>query len=407
MGPGGDGQDVGGDAQDAEDARGEDRATPDERFAALAADRLRALAEVAVLARRCACPGAAGWFAYRRDSLVADERGVKAVSALVGGVEVERSERLPGMVRARLAEGGPDPLVLSALVAQSDPGALVAPDHLLVPLYHMLTFPYSLPTPVGALGEIAVTKTAGGPSVGVLDTGCIVRHPWWQGQVDAADEAPPSGAADIASGHGTFITGVVRQVAPGVRVVARRASAELFASEWDAAAALLELGADERVGVLNVSLGTYVADGSSALALRAAVEELRRQRGDSLVIVAAAGNQATDAPVYPACLPGVVAVGAVVRGRRGTVRAPYSNHGPWVDACAAGSWDSAYFDGPIAPLGATFNGYAHWVGTSFAAPVVAARIAGEAAAGSLSARQAAGAVLGAGAAVPGVGRYVA
>ncbi len=63
-------------------------------------------------------------------------------------------------------------------------------------------------------------------------------------------------------------------------------------------------------------------------------------------------------------------------------RAPFSNFGWWVDACAIGERArSAFveFDGPEQATGLfdrdRFTGYAEWSGTSFAAPVVAGEIA--------------------------------
>jgi hypothetical protein len=57
------------------------------------------------------------------------------------------------------------------------------------------------------------------------------------------------------------------------------------------------------------------------------------QRVDRTVVVAAAGNDATGRPTYPAVLPGVVGIGAVDREGR---PAPFSNYGPWVRASSLG-----------------------------------------------------------------------
>ncbi len=52
-----------------------------------------------------------------------------------------------------------------------------------------------------------------------------------------------------------------------------------------------------------------------------------------VMVVAAAGNENTDAPSYPAALDGVISVGAVDILKR---RASYSNYGPYVDIVAPG-----------------------------------------------------------------------
>jgi subtilisin family serine protease len=126
--------------------------------------------------------------------------------------------------------------------------------------------------------------------------------------------------------------------------------------------------------------------------------------GEEITVVAAAGNDGTDHVVYPAAFPSVTSVGAVddLRGR-----ASYSNFGPWVRASAQGKWVSSYFGGnrTVTIDGQKFRGYASWEGSSFAAPVVAARIATEIGGGQ-RARAAAATVLAQGTAVPGVGPLI-
>ena len=91
------------------------------------------------------------------------------------------------------------------------------------------------------------------------------------------------------------------------------------------------------------------------------------------VLVAAAGNDGSCRPYYPAALPEVVSVGALDSAGR----AWFSNFGPWVDTCAPGvDVVSTYFyftesTGP----GRTYDGWAAWSGTSFSGPKVAAAIA--------------------------------
>ncbi|MGB8861250.1 MAG: S8 family serine peptidase, partial [Ilumatobacteraceae bacterium] len=94
-----------------------------------------------------------------------------------------------------------------------------------------------------------------------------------------------------------------------------------------------------------------------------------------------AGNEATCRVSWPSALPGVIAVGAL--GWDGP--ASFTNYGDWVDACAPGVFVvSRFHDGidyydDLDPKTADFHGWAKWCGTSFAAPIVAAAIAREAA----------------------------
>ncbi|WP_421996733.1 S8 family serine peptidase [Roseovarius confluentis] len=90
-----------------------------------------------------------------------------------------------------------------------------------------------------------------------------------------------------------------------------------------------------------------------------------------VVIVAAAGNDRSGAPVYPAASPSTIAVTAVDAGGRLYGRANYGKHiefaAPGVDLYVA--WG---------------NGGSYRSGTSFAAPVVTAILARRASRGGLS-----------------------
>lgn len=232
-----------------------------------------------------------------------------------------------------------------------------------------------------------------GPKVVILDTG-IAEEPLcpdmlvplsieYEGQWESPDGQDPDNAADgfldPASGHGTFIAGLVHLLAPGRAVVPVR-----IVMPFGDVDVLSVVQAVERLRahdllhdrtIVNMSFGGYADEDMDLLA--AAV---RRIRQTGAVVVASAGNDATDRPMFPACLPDVVAVGAL--DPYGP--APYSNHGAWVDACAPGSdLVSAFFEfnGQMevfpAPGSADpddFEHWARWTGTSFAAPIVAAAL---------------------------------
>jgi subtilisin family serine protease len=84
--------------------------------------------------------------------------------------------------------------------------------------------------------------------------------------------------------------------------------------------------------------------------------------------------------MYPAALPQVISVGAL--DSTGAA-APFTNYGPWVDACTLGvDVVSIFFDGfdgdePMVDGvdSDQFRGWATWSGTSFAAPRVVAALA--------------------------------
>jgi subtilisin family serine protease len=182
---------------------------------------------------------------------------------------------------------------------------------------------------------------------------------------------------DPAAGHGTFIAGLVDQVAPGCDITVHRVLSTF--GDGDEAGIVDCLDAlvidDPHHTIVNLSFGGYVLDHPYALA-----RAIRHLQATGVVVVSSAGNDATCRPTFPAALPGVVGVGAI--GPNGP--APFTNYGPWVRACAPGvDLLSTFFDhwNGSDPTGANgqdpdaFVGWALWSGTSFAAPVVVGALA--------------------------------
>lgn len=225
------------------------------------------------------------------------------------------------------------------------------------------------------------------PHVVVLDTGLAGRmQPAALGatavaaatpdDVDAPDE-DANGFLDPASGHGTFIAGLVQQVAPGTRVVLHRVLSTMGDGiESNIVQCLTELDLpDPTRTVVSLSFGGFALE--QPFCMEWAIRGLQ-MRG--VVVVASAGNDGSCRPAYPAAFPGVVSVGAV--GPSGP--APFSNYGSWVRACAPGvDLLSTFFEGydgdePPGENGVDtdrFGGWALWSGTSFSAPVVAGALA--------------------------------
>jgi subtilisin family serine protease len=108
--------------------------------------------------------------------------------------------------------------------------------------------------------------------------------------------------------------------------------------------------------VINISLV-----GPSNLLLARAIEQVR---GRGIQVVAAVGNDGPAAPPqYPASYPGVVAVTGVDSNGRALIEAGKATH---LDFAAPGADMAAALPG---------QGYAKVRGTSFAAPLAAARLA--------------------------------
>ena len=236
------------------------------------------------------------------------------------------------------------------------------------------------------------------PQVLVLDTGlrtrdgvpehpdltnCLVHEGWLNrgetGRFDDEDEPDDDGRGqlDTQGGHGTFISGIIRQHCPDA-VVHHSGVLTSYGDGDHASVARAVERALRRAGdgydIVVMALGTY-AIGDDAAALGDVVAGLLA----GAVVVASAGNDGTSQPYYPAALPGVVAVGALdTQGR-----AAFSNFGSWVDACAPGvdvvSTFFCDFDDRRSDRAGvdSYRGWARWSGTSFAAPQVAAAIAQE------------------------------
>lgn len=252
----------------------------------------------------------------------------------------------------------------------------------------------------------------------ILDTGLAAEPPGLlgaqnykdtdTGDRDAPDESTPrDNLLDPAAGHGTFIAGIVEQIAPRQQTIVCRVLSTFGDGDVaDIAERLDRLRTSPKPGqeiddttIINLSFGGY-ADVAMPT-LRRAIEAIQEL---GAVIVASAGNDGLCQMMYPAAFPGVIGVGSIEPAGR----AFYSNHGPWVRACAPGTHLTSAFH--------TFNGahpsdagadpdefeeWAHWTGTSFAAPIVAAALARHIALTNGSAADAVRAVIDA----PGLFRY--
>jgi membrane-anchored mycosin MYCP len=255
------------------------------------------------------------------------------------------------------------------------------------------------------------TQTAGLPparepsallaTVGVLDTGVANDFPLAGGWIGtAADVLRVQPEYRAVAGHGTFVTGLVRSLAPGCVVKVRQVLSPDTgeADAWTVAQEIVALG---RTGldVLNLSMVCYTEDGQPPLVLASAVDRL----DPDIVVVAAAGNHGEVGeehsperrkPTWPAALDDVVAVGAA---RSDGTRVGFTpRNAPWIDLHAPGvDVLSTYLTGTVdlnlsddAPGEDVFAGWARWDGSSFAAALVSGAIAAGTVPGRVPAQQA-------------------
>ncbi|WP_456787502.1 S8 family peptidase [Cellulomonas sp. P5_C5] len=232
-----------------------------------------------------------------------------------------------------------------------------------------------------------------------------------ESNIDPLDIDPLDGLLDFSAGHGTFVSGIVAQVAPGADITVYRALTTAgTGSEIDVACALIHAVRDG-AQIVNLSLGTQTLSDQPALAIAAALEviaEIERDTESEVLIVAAAGNFGDTVPTWPAAFRRVISVGSLTSDLRPST---FSSRGWWVDCATVGEGIlSTYVQGEQSPAFTddpeTFgpNAFARWTGTSFAAPQVTGAIARIAQTRGISARQAYVQLLAAGRPLPDFGQ---
>jgi subtilisin family serine protease len=256
--------------------------------------------------------------------------------------------------------------------------------------------------------------------VAIIDTG-ICDQPrddrWLQGiggDVDPLDRFPlsrPDGYLDLAAGHGTFVAGIVRQVAPRAEVTVYRAvDSDGVGTEVTVACEMIR-AVKEGAQIINLSLGCQTHDDLPPIAIAAALDvigEWERDHGRKVVIVAAAGNYGDARPCWPAAFGRVVSVAALAPD---LLPAPWSSHGFWVTCSTIGhGLLSTYVAGRESPLLVPTpfdfgpDAWATWSGTSFAAPQITGALARLYEEYAYSFREGLRVLLDAGQPVPGYGR---
>lgn len=223
-----------------------------------------------------------------------------------------------------------------------------------------------------------------GVRIFMADTGLLtvneVITPWLAGvKGDPDPRTGPGGSLTPYDGHGTFVAGVARCMAPGAEIfVANVFDTAGSALESDCVPKLnagLAWGAD----IVHLTIASPSRNNVPMLTLEAWLEGLRSYKG--VLCVVAAGNYGKPRPCWPAAFRGVLSVGALATDCRR--RAYFSNYGGWVDVYAPGenlvnAYATGTYDCQIAPYAGEkrqFSGMAQWSGTSFSTPIVTGLIA--------------------------------
>ncbi|WP_338472265.1 S8 family peptidase [Niallia sp. XMNu-256] len=199
--------------------------------------------------------------------------------------------------------------------------------------------------------------------IAVIDTGVDLNHPDLKGRLTKGyNVVENNDFADDDNGHGTHVAGIIasetnnREGVAGLtwynKVMPIKAiGAEGYGTSFDIAKGII-WAVDHGADVINMSLGNY----QSSSLLKEAINYAYDQ---NVVLIAAAGNENTSRPSYPASYPQVLSVAAIdYTGNR----ASFSNFGDYIDVSAPGDIiASTYFNQQYAALS----------GTSMASPHVA------------------------------------
>jgi hypothetical protein len=322
----------------------------------------------------------------------ADEKAVAELAERFGLGDVPEG---PGTVCVRVRQDSAAPRPMPELVGDMGGGGADVAVEYVIPLAGYIKgaggpepSAYAPPFPAVTLDE----KRAA-PVVAVLDTG-VSAHTRSDGYLampvpkddrDPLDAFPPDGLLDAGSGHGTFVAGIIEQVAPGTPLrITRVIDSDGLTSEAAVAAGMRLAVREQGARILNLSLGSETVDDRAPYVLQEVVEDFVDEYPDVLVVCAAGNNADTD-PVWPAALAAdhanVVAVAALDRYG---LPARWSSHGDWVRFSAIGEGVVSTYvqgteDGELIddPLPDTFgaDSWAAWTGTSFATPQITGALA--------------------------------
>jgi hypothetical protein len=362
-------------------------------------------------------------YIYQKDAILSNEEDVARViesierNFPVRAEHAARGERfvvspVSPVVRLIHLQGLPPvPVVCDVLDADVEEGA-GTPNHLVWPCPYPCpaTEPMEVPPGTAApypppAGDASCGECDGeGVSVAIVDTGLLPRadttyHSWLDGVTGTPEDPydPVTGQIRPYAGHGEFVAGCLRCMAPEAEVIVVKGF-DSGTGKFEAdLAPVIEPVLDEELGIL---VFTFVSATRKNLSLKT-FDDLYQRRIryiEGLVVIVPAGNDGTTRPMWPAAYEWAVSVGALSASWRH--RAHFSNHGYWVDVYTPGEdLVNAFAVGDYTctepPIGAqrSFDGMAMWSGTSFSTPIFAGLVAARMSGSGEDGQQAAAALL--------------
>jgi len=202
-----------------------------------------------------------------------------------------------------------------------------------------------------------------GVRVAVIDTGLDFNHSLFQGRIASPvydfvdnDGNPSDELYGAASGHGTFVAGLIALTAPDARIMPLRAfSSDGRGTSFDIARAI-RFATDNGADVINMSFGMLEED----MLIKDALEDAYRR----VYMVASAGNDNLNTIQFPADTVSFIL--SVTSTTTNDIKAPFANYNSKMYAAAPGvSLYSAY----------PGDGWAWWSGTSFSTALVSGEAA--------------------------------
>ena len=246
-------------------------------------------------------------------------------------------------------------------------------------------------------------------------------HRWLagvNGDLDPVQSMTSPNVIGPYEGHGTFVAGVARCIAPSAKIHVTNAFKVAGSTLETHLVKHLDRALAHGYDLFHLSITAPTRKDLPLIAFEGWLRRLDTYKGVACVV--AAGNSGSPLPTWPAAFPQVVSVGALAADWR--TRAFFSNYGPWVDVYAPGrdlinAFATGTYTCYTAPYGGSgwpgpgtgqvrkFYGMAEWSGTSFSTPIVTGLIAARMSRTGENGKEAAAALLAEARsqAIPGVG----
>jgi thermitase len=212
---------------------------------------------------------------------------------------------------------------------------------------------------IQAVASTGRAKSAETVLIAILDTGIDTGHEELYGLISAETNLTESGTAGDLYGHGTAVAGIIAAVTEnnvtGATPESCLLNIKVADDEGQCNYATLARGIIRAVdsGALVINISLEIKEDTTELK-----EAVDYAWNKGAVIIAAAGNDGSSLPVYPACYDNCLAVTAV---KDDNTLVPLANYGDWVDVGAPGFKIYTTLPG---------NKYGYKYGTSFAAACI-------------------------------------